>query len=73
MNEMQRAKDYLAGFGIASQEVTTVTEWEFLNAHDCWVKANPNDPENSARNNAAYFKTNRVRSREVTYTEWLES
>lgn len=72
MSEMERAKEYLAGFGLVSVEIRTVYEWEFLNAHGCWVEANPNDPENSARNNAAYFKTNRVRSREVTYTEWVE-
>ena len=70
--EMERAKEYLAGFGLVSVEIRTVEEWEFLNAHGGWVKANPNDPENSARDNAAYFKTYRVRSREVTYTEWVE-
>lgn len=51
----------------------TVREWEFLNAQNFWVKANPNNPEESARNNAAYFKTYKVRTREVTYTEWVES
>jgi len=73
MSEMERAKEYLAGFGLVSVEIRTVEEWEFLNAHGIWVAANPNDPETSARNNAAYFKTDRVRSREVTYTEWVES
>lgn len=72
-DEMERAKEYLAGFGLVSVEIRTVQEWEFLNAHNLWVKANPNNPEESARNNAAYFETNRVRSREVTYTEWVES
>jgi hypothetical protein len=69
---MERAKEYLAGFGLSSVEVTTVEEWEFLNRHGGWVKANPNNPEESARNNAKYFGTYRVRSREVTYTEWIE-
>jgi hypothetical protein len=73
MSEMERAKEYLAGFGPVSVGITTVEEWQFLNAHGIWVNANPNDPENSARANAEYFKTNRVRSREVTYTEWQES
>lgn len=72
-SEMDRAKEYLAGFGLTATEVTTVNEWEFMNMHGGWTKANPNDPENSARANAAFFRTNRVRSREVTYTEWVES
>lgn len=72
MSEMERAKEYLAGFGLVSAEIRTVEEWEFLNDDDFWVKANPNNPEESARNNAAYFGTRRVRSREVTYTEWVE-
>jgi len=73
MSETERVEKYLAGFGIKAQHITTVHEWEFLNDHGGWVKANPNDPEQSARYNAAYFETYKVRSREVTYTEWVES
>jgi len=53
--------------------VTTVTEWQFLNSDGSWIKGNQNFPEVSARDNAKYYKTKRVRSREVTYTEWEES
>jgi hypothetical protein len=52
---------------------TTVIEWQFLNDQGGWIDGNRNFPEVSARDNAAYYKTNRVRSREVIYTEWQES
>jgi len=70
---MESAKDYLASFGIQSEEITTIEEWQFLNDDGFWRDANPNYPEESARNNASYYGTNKVRSREVTYTEWKES
>lgn len=70
--EMERAKEYLAGFGLVSVGITTVHEWQFLNDQDCWIDGNRNFSEVSARDNAKYYKTNRVRSREVIYTEWEE-
>ncbi|MFE4229171.1 hypothetical protein ACFRJ8_14930 [Arthrobacter sp. NPDC056886] len=73
MSEMERVKEYLAGFGLVSVGISTVEEWQFLNDDGFWVKANPNCPEESARNNAKYYGTNKVRSREVTYTDWKES
>ena len=54
-------------------QTRTVEEWQFLNGHGGWVDGNRNFPEASARDNAAYFKTYKVRSRKVTYTDWQES
>jgi hypothetical protein len=71
--EVERATEYLASFGITATSIATVTEWQFLNADGSWIDGNRNFPEVSARDNAKYYKTNRVRSREVTYTEWEES
>ena len=70
--EMERATEYLAGFGLTARPVETVMEWQFLNGQGFWVDGNRNFPEVSARDNAAYYKTNRVRSREVTITAWAE-
>ena len=70
--ETERVTEYLAGFGLGATQVETVIEWQFMNGQGFWIDGNRNFPEVSARDNAAYFKTNRVRSREVTRTPWAE-
>lgn len=54
---------------IAAQSVTGAVEWEFFNNDRGWVR---DRSEGAARKNALYFGHQRVRSRTVAVSEWVE-
>lgn len=83
MSEEQRAKDYLASFGLNSTSVETTIEWgvemcaTMLGKEITKIFAwrNRKEAENDAayRNTLAFVKWARVVSREVTTAPWEEA
>jgi hypothetical protein len=82
MSEEQRAKDYLASFGISSTTVETTTEWgvemcatmmgKEITKIFQWRSREEAEDDAAYRNTLSFVKWARIVCREVTTTPWEE-